>query len=215
MIWTIDALLTGRAVPFGVDGEPSAIGKTPVDRPLRVGPMGIEGDEQADLVHHGGVDKAIHHYPRDHYAFWRARLGPDSLLNGPGAFGENITTTGLVEAGLCIGDRLRLGTALVEVSQARQPCWKLGRRFGIESVPATVVKTAYSGWYYRVIENGLVAAGDRLEMVDRPLPQWPVDLVFRLLIGGTAKREPALARALAALPQLSVTWRKRAAAFSG
>ena len=75
MIWTIDALLTGRAVPFGVDGEPSAIGKTPVDRPLRVGPMGIEGDEQADLVHHGGVDKAIHHYPRDHYAFWRARLG--------------------------------------------------------------------------------------------------------------------------------------------
>ena len=120
-----------------------------------------------------------------------------------------------MEAGLCIGDRLRLGTALVEVSQARQPCWKLGRRFGIESVPATVVKTAYSGWYYRVIENGLVAAGDRLEMVDRPLPQWPVDLVFRLLIGGTAKREPALARALAALPQLSVTWRKRAAAFSG
>ena len=215
MSWTIDQLLTGRAVPFGIDGEPSAIGKTPVDRPLRVGPLGIEGDEQGDPVHHGGVDKAIHHYPRDHYPFWRDRLGPVALLDGPGAFGENITTTGLVEPDLCIGDRLRLGTALVEVSQARQPCWKLGRRFGVESVPATVVKTAYSGWYYRVIEDGVVAAGDALVMVDRPLPQWPVDLVFRLLIGGTAKGEPALARALADLPQLAVTWRKRAAAFSG
>ncbi len=209
MNYCIDALLTGKARAFRGD-EASAIAKTVVDGAKRVGFLGIDGDEQADLTVHGGVDKAIHHYPRDHYGWWNDALGGHALLGTAGAFGENISTEGLVETEAAVGDRYRLGTALVEISQGRQPCWKLGHRFGVATVPATVVKTRRSGWYYRVIEEGVVAAGDTLELIDRPLPQWTVERVFALLIGGAGKREPEALRALADMEQLAATWRARA-----
>lgn len=210
MSYAIDAVLTGKARVFTDKGETSAIVKARVDGVRRVGFLGIEGDEQADLSVHGGPDKAIHHYPRDHYPFWTETLQRHTLLEGPGAFGENISTQGLVENETCIGDRYRLGTALVEISQGRQPCWKLGHRFGVASVPATVVRTRRSGWYYRVIEEGAVKAGDVLELVERPLSQWTVERVFGLLIGGAGKRDPAALRELALLEQLATTWRARA-----
>ncbi|MBA3941884.1 MAG: MOSC domain-containing protein, partial [Sphingopyxis sp.] len=153
MSYAIDALLAGKARAFRGDEE-SAIAKDAVDGARRVGFLGIAGDEQADLTVHGGIDKAIHHYPRDHYRWWQHELGDHALLGAAGAFGENISTEGLVETEAAIGDRYRLGSALVEISQGRQPCWKLGHRFGIAGVPATVVKTRRSGWYYRVIEEG-------------------------------------------------------------
>ena len=205
----IDAVLTGKARAFRGD-EASAIAKTPVDGARRVGLLGIDGDEQADLTVHGGVDKAIHHYPRDHYHWWAGELGDHALLGAPGAFGENISTEGLIESEACIGDRYRLGSALVEISQGRQPCWKLGHRFGIATVPATVVTTRRSGWYYRVIEEGTVATGDGLALVERPLPEWSVERVFHLLIGGAGKREPEALRALAAMDTLAANWRARA-----
>src|SRR3546814_3939974 len=86
----------------------------------------------------------------------------------------------MVEGNVCLGDRYRLGSALVEISQGRQPCWKLGHRFGDPRVPATVVATRRSGWYYRVLEEGRVAAGDALDLTDRPLPDWTVERVFAL-----------------------------------
>lgn len=210
----IDAVLTGKARSFR-DREASAIAKTPVDGSLAVGFLGIDGDEQADLTVHGGIDKAIHHYPRDHYGFWTETLGPHALLDAPGAFGENISTEGLIESEACIGDRFRLGSALVEISQGRQPCWKLGHRFGIATVPATVVTTRRSGWYYRVIEEGAVAAGDRLDLIDRPLPAWSIERTFHLLIGGAGKREPAALRALAGMDALATSWRVRAQKLLG
>ncbi|MGH6651245.1 MAG: MOSC domain-containing protein [Sphingopyxis sp.] len=206
---SIDAILTGKAERFRGD-ETSAIAKTPVNEARRVGFLGIAGDEQADLSVHGGTDKAIHHYPRDHYGWWAETLGGHDLLAAPGAFGENISTAGLVETEAYIGDRYRLGSTLVEISQGRQPCWKLGHRFGIASVTATVVTSRRSGWYYRVIEEGTVAAGDSLELVARPLPEWNVERVFALLIGGDGKREPAALRALASMDVLAANWRVRA-----
>lgn len=214
MNMAIDAVLTGKARAFRGD-ETSAIGKLPFEGARRVGRLGIDGDEQADLTVHGGIDKAIHHYPRDHYDWWADALGGHALLAAPGAFGENISTTGLVESDLCIGDRFRLGTALVEVSQGRQPCWKLGHRFGIASVPATVVATGRSGWYYRVIEDGAVAAGDTLDLIERARPAWNVERVFRLLIGGAGKHEPGALRELAAMEALAATWRARAEKLLG
>lgn len=214
MSYGIDALLTGKTRAFRGD-EPSAIAKYAVDGARRVGFLGIEGDEQADLTVHGGVDKAIHHYPRDHYEWWQGELGDHALLSAAGAFGENISTEGLVETEAAVGDRYRLGSALVEISQGRQPCWKLGHRFGVASVPATVVKTRRSGWYYRVIEEGAVAAGDALDLVERPLPDWTVERVFGLLIAGAGKREPAALRALAAMDELAGTWRVRAEKLLG
>ncbi|WP_422060582.1 MOSC domain-containing protein [Sphingopyxis sp.] len=214
MSYAIDAILTGKARAFR-GAEASAIAKAPVDGALHVGFLGIDGDEQADLSVHGGTDKAIHHYPRDHYGWWAEALGGHILLAAPGAFGENISTEGLVESEVRIGDRYRLGSALVEISQGRQPCWKLGHRFGVATVPATVVTTRRSGWYYRVIEEGAVAAGDVLELVERPLPEWSVERVFGLLIGGDGKREPDALRELAAMDVLATSWRARAEKLLG
>ena len=208
-------VLTGTSRPFRGADEPSAIAKAPVTGPVAIAKLGLAGDEQADLSVHGGPDKAIHHYPLDHYGWWRAQLGEHPLLTAAGAFGENISTLGLTEDGICLGDRFRLGTALVEVSQGRQPCWKLGHRFARAEVTAMVVTSRRSGWYYRVLEAGQVAAGDSLELLDRPLPQWSVTRMFGLLIGGDGKRETAALRELAALEVLAAPWRKRALSLIG
>ncbi|MBB6425849.1 MOSC domain-containing protein [Sphingopyxis sp. JAI128] len=204
------AVLTGKARPFRGD-EPSAIGKLPVAEAVAVDAMGLAGDEQADRSVHGGIDKAVHHYPADHYDWWRGQLGAAPLLDAAGAFGENISTIGLDENSVFLGDRFRLGSALVEVTQARQPCWKLDHRFGTKGVMAGVVRSRRSGWYYRVLEPGTVRAGDDLDLVDRPYPDWPLASLFGLLIGGEAKDRIADLRALRDVPALAETWKIRRA----
>lgn len=210
----IDTVMSGRAVPFGPNGEPSAFIKLPVTGPVRINYSGLEGDEQADPRHHGGTDKALLHYSRDYYAIWR-REQPrlDGILSVPGAFGENLSSRGLDERNVCIGDHFQLGTAVVEVSQGRQPCWKLGHRFGDPAMVREVVKTGRCGWYYRVVSPGEVAPGDRISLLDRPHPEWPVADVFALLIAG--RRDPVRIAALCTLPALSENWRARAAALHG
>ncbi len=209
-MWAIEHVLTGPVARFTGDGETSAIVKTPVDAPRAVRRLGIDGDHQADLSVHGGPDKAIHHYPRDHYEWWQDRLPGRDDLASPGAFGENISTRGLTEGEVCIGDRLRLGTALVEVCQGRQPCWKQAHRLGDNRVVATMVKSGRSGWYYRVIEEGHVAAGDALVRIERLHPEWSIERVTGIVIAGR-ERDAATLRALAALPQLAEGWRTRVA----
>ena len=202
---TIDAVLTGRAVDYTRPGSRSAIDKRAVEGPVRIGPEGLAGDEQGDRRVHGGPDKAIHHYPRDHYASWQGEVGAHALLQAAGAFGENISTAGITEADVCLGDRLRLGSALVEVSQARQPCWKLSDRFGIADMARRVQDSGRSGWYYRVLETGTVQAGDTLVLVDRPHPDWPLPRLSELLYRRTLDRgELQGALALPLVP----SWRK-------
>lgn len=209
------ALLTGRIAPFRAPDEPSAIVKAPVAGRVAIGPLGLAGDEQADRRYHGGPDKAIHHYPGDHYAYWRETLGGQPLLDQVGAFGENVSTHGLTERDVRIGDRFRLGTALVEVSQGRQPCWKQGHRLGDAAMVARIVVTRRSGWYYRVIEPGTAAAGDAFALVARGVEEWTVERTFALLVAGAHKRDPAGVRALAALEVLAEPWRQRAAELAG
>lgn len=201
----VEAVLTGRAVDYTRPGSRSAIAKRPRQGPVLAGPEGLDGDEQGDRRVHGGPDKAIHHYPHDHYAAWRAELGPHPLLEAPGAFGENISTRGVTEADLCLGDRLRLGAAVVEVSQGRQPCWKLSDRFGIADLARRVQYSGRTGWYYRVLEPGPVQAGDVLELLERPWPDWPLTRLAGLLYRRTLDRA-GLVAALA-LP-LVPSWRK-------
>lgn len=210
MVFLIESLLVGQVKRFTDEGETSAIAKIPVSGSCRVGWLGIEGDAQADLSVHGGPDKAIHHYPRDHFPFWQDALGDLLVLAEAGAFGENISTRGLTEDTACIGDRYRLGTALVEIAQGRQPCWKQAHRLNDTGVVAAMVRSGRSGWYYRVIEEGTVAAGDASTLIDRPLPEWTVARVTGLLIGGKAKNDPAAVRALSLLDVLADGWRGRA-----
>ena len=213
MVFVIESVLTG-SVRYFADGESSAIAKSPVSDSRKVGWLGIEGDAQADLTVHGGPDKAIHHYPYDHYDYWRTALGRFPVLASPGAFGENISTVGLTEEMACIGDRYRLGTAIVEIAQGRQPCWKQAHRLMSKNVVATMVRTRRCGWYYRVIEEGAVAAGDTISLLDRPCPEWTVDRVIGLLIGGEGTSDQAAVRALATLDVLAENWRARAAAMA-
>lgn len=200
----ITAVLTGRAVDFTRPGSRSAIAKTTVEGPQRIGLLGLEGDEQGDRRVHGGPDKALHHYPHDHYAGWRSDIGEHALLARPGAFGENFSSQGLTEKDLCLGDRLRLGTALVEVSQSRQPCWKLSDRFGIADMARRVQDSGRTGWYYRVLEPGQVQAGDALHLLERPFPGWPLSRIIEVLYRRTL--DAAVLDEILALP-LVPSWR--------
>lgn len=210
----IEALLTGTPVPFR-DADYSAIAKRPVSGPVHIGWLGLEGDSVADPVHHGGWDKAIHLYPQDHYGWWRERKRGHPLLDAAGAFGENIASRGMTEEDIRLGDRFSLGSAIVEVSHGRQPCWKLDHRFGARDVTATIVKTGRSGLYFRVLREGEAEAGTRMDLLERPLPDWPIARVFRLLIGGGHKAEPDAVRALAEMPVLAEAWRDRARKLLG
>jgi MOSC domain-containing protein YiiM len=203
----IDAVLVGRIKPFRKDGATSAIAKQPLSGRARIGPLGILGDEQADPVHHGGPDKAIHHYARDHYAAWQAEFPGHPLLEAAGAFGENISTMGLTELTVCLGDRFRVGSALVEVSHGRQPCWKLAHRFGEPTLVARVVETARCGWYYRVLEPGEAGPGDAIALAERPHPHWTIDLLFRTVISRAHQASSAELRELAGIRALAEAWR--------
>ncbi len=201
-------LLTGRAGPLPGSDALSGIVKTPVDRPLALGREGLEGDEQADRRVHGGVEKAVHHYPFDHYAVWRNELGPLPPLLTSGGFGENISTTGLTETTVAVGDVFRLGTAIMQVSQGRQPCWKLNRRFGVPDMARRVQQTGRTGWYYRVLQPGTVESGDRLELIERVAPHWTLHRLWHTLyVDRLNLRELA---SIAALDVLAEGWRKYA-----
>lgn len=202
---TIDALLTGTVRPLGDSGRDSGIDKRPVAERLWLGAEGLRGDEQADRRFHGGPEKALHHYARDHYSTWRAELGARVVLDAPGAFGENISTTALTEADVCVGDVYGVGTALIQVSQARQPCWKLDHRFGQRGMAARVQASGMTGWYYRVLQEGWLCAGDTLALRERPQPQWPLSRVQDILNRRVLDRD--VLHALATMPELSPNWR--------
>ena len=125
----LTAICTGQPKPFRGD-ETSAIDKHPVEGRVAIGRLGVAGDAVADHKHHGGPEMAVHQYPHDHYPMWRDVLGGHELLERPAAFGENIVAAGWTEDAVHIGDRFRIGTALLEISQPRQPCWKIEHRFG-------------------------------------------------------------------------------------
>ncbi len=213
MLRQVRAVLTGKSDPRFSPREASAIAKKPREGAVQISLLGLEGDEQADLSVHGGPDKAIHHYPADHYPFWRTMTGGHPLLETAGAFGENVSTLGMAEREVCVGDRYRLGDALVEVSQGRQPCWKQGRRLGDPGIVSLIVEYRFTGWYYRVIEPGEVRAGDTITLVERAQPEWDVERVFGLLIGGDGADDPAALKTLAGLEVLATPWRTRARAL--
>jgi len=217
----IDALLIGRPKTFRADGTMSAMQREAVNRPVMLLKLGFEGDEVGDPSVHGGVDKAVHFYPAEHYPKWIAHFAGENfthaLLDQAGAFGENISASGLTEDRLRIGDRFRIGKALVEVAQGRQPCWKLDHHFGVHGLSAMVIKTGRSGGYFRVIEEGEVGPADRIEQVERAPHDWTVERVFRLLIGGGHRAPDARAHLteLSKLGSLAENWRIRAAKLAG
>lgn len=208
---SLHAVLIGTVAPLHPqDPRPSGIDKHPVQGPLWAGRYGLRGDAQADLEAHGGPDKAVHQYASDHYPAWREEL-PDAALrlSRLGAFGENLATSGWTEHDVCLGDVVQVGRVKLEVSHGRQPCWKLNVRFGAPDMVRRVTQSLRCGWYYRVLEEGLLEAGQPLELVDRPLPHWTIARLFGVLFGPGPGEHREL-ETLLTVPVLADAWKVRA-----
>jgi len=187
-----------RAAPWR-----SGFVKQPVDGPVWLGELNLDGDGQGDLNAHGGVDKAVNVYPAEHYDHWIN----ERLVAGfqPGRFGENFSIRGLLEAEVCIGDVFALGDARVQVSQPRQPCWKLAHFLDTRDMVRRVVECGRTGWYFRVLAPGVVAAGQRLELQERPHPEWPLARANHVMHHA---RDPEQEARLLQCPALSASWRR-------
>nr|WP_200553176.1 6-hydroxyaminopurine reductase [Kosakonia sp. LAM2021] len=147
--------------------RPSAIAKLQVEGELMLTETGIAGDEQAEKSYHGGTDRALCHYPREHYAHWAQMFPQQAALFCAPAFGENLSTSGLTEKNVFIGDIFRWGDALIQVTQPRSPCFKLNFHFGISDMSTQMQSSGRIGWLYRVIAGGNVSAQAPLELVSR------------------------------------------------
>lgn len=201
----LQSVLLGRAVPYTRPGTRSGIAKSSAHGAIRVTTIGLAGDEQGDPRVHGGPDKAVHHYPYDHYPIWREQLPGCAVLHGPGAFGENLSTVGWTEHLVCLGDVIRVASVTLQISQGRQPCWKLNDRFAHRGMARLLQSSGRTGWYYRVLEEGELREGDAMTIVERTLPDWPISRLSDLLFHRTLDRD--LLEQAAALP-LTPSWKR-------
>jgi MOSC domain-containing protein YiiM len=182
----------------------TSIFKAPVQGRVRVARLNLEGDQQSDLSVHGGIDKAVYAYPSEHYPFWHQELPGKDLPWG--VFGENLTTEGLLEEEVQIGDRLLVGSAELVVTQPRMPCYKLAIRFGRPDIIKRFLQSGRSGFYFAVLKEGEVAAGDSIELLERDEHNIPVADVVNLYRGDASNQE--LLRRVSELPSLPNSWRE-------
>lgn len=193
------AIHTGRVAPLGPKGVPSAFRKHAVAGPVAAGTLGLAGDEQGDRRVHGGPDKAIYGYAVHHYAAWAAEF--PALAWGPGALGENLVLDGADEDTVCIGDTYRIGTAVLRVTQCRQPCSTMAMATSDPLTVRAMTKSGRCGWYFSVPEPGVVTADDAVLLLDRPNPDWTV---ARFAV---AIRKRPVDPAVAALTGVAEQWR--------
>lgn len=207
----IVSVQVGKVRIFGVESasEPmdkpwsSGYAKEPVDGRIWLDRCGLSGDGQADLRNHGGAEKAVLAYPADHYPDWRVELNRQELPFG--AFGENFTVMGHTEKTVCIGDTYSAGETRFQISQPRQPCWKISRYWGIGNLAEQVKSTGRIGWYLRVLDEGYVERGFSLVLLDRPFPRWTVACAYEIMKNRHKDKQSALE--LASCPLLSLNWR--------
>ncbi|MCR9118873.1 MAG: MOSC domain-containing protein [bacterium] len=193
-------------MPEEIPGDPpwtSAIYKTPVTGPSVFSRLGIMGDAVADRTNHGGGDNAVLAYSFDHYEVWKTEFGP--LKFGAGGFGENLAISGLSEETVCIGDRWQIGDVVLEVSQPRQPCWKLNRKWDMPELSKRVIQTGRSGWYLRVIQEGKATAGETFELQSRPHQDWPIKRISEIFY--SKEPDTDAIRALRGIELLAEDWR--------
>lgn len=195
----------GAVAPLGPQSVASGFIKRAVQGPVDVAHLGLKGDAQADLVLHGGPDKAVYGYAASHYAGWLADFPEHEALLVPGAFGENLTIGGFVEDEICVGDVHRIGSAVLQVCQPRVPCYKFAIRFQDNRMPRALVRSGRSGWYYRVLQAGRIQAGDAIALADRPHPGFPFTRLIDIVNHGRASMEDV--RELATMSGLATALR--------
>lgn len=201
---------TGRTRLMG--DHPTAYGKSRRDGPVIAREMGLEGDEVANTRVHGGIEKAVYAYGAGNYALWSAEHPAHASRLLPGAFGENLLIEGLDESNVCIGDRWRIGEALVEPCQPRQPCATLGHWFGDPHMVKAMVKNGRSGWYLRVLEEGAMEPGE-IRLEHRPAGAWTVAKVLAVSYRNPPDREELAS--LARAHGLATNWANWAGRMAG
>jgi MOSC domain-containing protein YiiM len=169
-----------RVIKRGDDEILTGIFKSAVQGPVTVRPLNLDGDQQADLKVHGGIYKAIYAYPAEHYPFWGS-VYPELELPW-GMFGENLTTVGTNESSMCIGDQVRIGTAILQVTQPRVPCFKLAAKFDDDEIIDTFFSSGRSGMYFSVVEEGQLQAGDKMELVHPDPARFSIREALRLYL---------------------------------
>jgi len=217
-VWIIAAshlsIQVGRTAPLGPERVPSAFRQHRVDGAVKVGTLGLAGDEQADLTVHGGPEKAVYAYGAGHYAAWSEEFPEHWEQFVAGGFGENLTVAGMLEHDLCVGDVHRIGSALLQVCQPRQPCFKLALVFDDSRMVKAMVRSGRAGWYYRVLEDGEIQAGDEIRLEERPHPDFSFERLIHIVNFGEAS--PDELRAMAGMTALASRLRARASsALSG
>ncbi len=195
-----------RPQTVSIEGRTYATGiyKMALEGPVWLGRLNLAGDGQGDKKNHGGQYQAIYCYPHEHYAYWSERLERDDFTFGE--FGENFTTQGLLEHEVCVGDTLRIGGALIQVTQPRVPCYKLANKLGIPGFDKTFLQANRSGFYAQVLEEGQVEAGDGIERISRdPVRMTVAEVNAALLLD----KDPAAVKRARRLTALSPEWRGR------
>ncbi|MCY9862397.1 MOSC domain-containing protein [Vibrio coralliirubri] len=184
----INSVLVGKTVAFA-HGSQSAINKQVLSERQHATELGFTNDEQGDPRFHGGIQKALHIYPSEHYPVWEKDLGSKAIFQSAGAFGENLSSSGVSEASICLNDKIRIGSTLLEVSQGRMPCWKLNVRFDQNDMARRLQDTLRTGWYFRVLEEGDIGAGDEITLCERPYPDWSLARIMGAVFTGSLDRE--------------------------
>ncbi|EJR79707.1 hypothetical protein IK7_03266 [Bacillus cereus VD156] len=192
-----------KEVTYGGKVIHTGINKKQVKEPVYLSFVKFNGDGQADLVHHGGVDKAVCVYTGDHYPYWEKELNQDLVY---GAFGENITVSGMSEEDVCIGDTFELGQAIVQVTQPRQPCFKLANKYNFPRLPLYFQETGYTGFYFRVLKEGWVSSVDTLKRIQSD-PKG-VSVAFANRIMHKEKQNIEGVKRILEVNALSNSWRK-------
>lgn len=196
-----------REITFRGESHKTGIFKEAVTGPVAVNTLGLQGDRQCDLLNHGGEHKAVYAFALDHYAHWREALEKPGL--GPGAFGENLSISGLDESAICIGDQLRIGTVLLEVSQPRVPCFKLGVALDDERAPALFTRHFYTGVYFRVVEEGQLKRGDGVAITHRHPAALSVHRLFRAFYDRDYQERNSLLAEAMKLDVLAPEWQHK------
>jgi MOSC domain-containing protein YiiM len=184
-------------------GLETAIDKSAVNTDLYLSITGLESDQCADQRHHGGLERALHQYPLEHYAYWQNKYGVDNKWQAPG-MGENLSVEGMTEDTVCLGDRYRWGEAIIEVSQPRSPCFKLNKRWGIDNFSVDMQELSLCGWLYRVIQPGVVGKQHPLVLVAREPNAMTIREVCEFFFGDPLNKDELLKLKLQC--KLSASW---------
>lgn len=197
-----------RVIEWNGEAVATGIFKDQVEGPVMLRTLNFDGDRQADLSVHGGVSKAVYAYPAEHYEFWKRELPEDYLPDmdlPPGTFGENLTTKGLSEDSVNVGDRFRIGEAELMATEPRMPCYKLGIKFGRSDIIRKFLQSRRTGFYFAVLKEGKIKAGDEIELISRDANNITISDITRLY--AFEKDDLATLRRAVKLEALSDSWR--------